>query len=283
MSGLVDVFFGKGGADSASTPDYSRLLDESKKTDEIAAGMGDRQLVVNEQLNKDNQAVSDQATASQLGGMQTAMQAAKDNYQVFNTDGRAVQGAMRDAAMGVINPNEQRVRDEAAGTAVADARRGVTSNANMLFRQGLRYGFSPQKMASMGGDQSAAAGLAEVTAANSARTQAGQQYFDKLGSTYKTYADLNNSIPGQVSAGTQAGTAAVGNKLNTNQFYREGIKLGNDTTLTGRSLYQQGLGSVLNSQTSAYGDGLQANTAARGQNMDVIGTLAGAGAKIKWG
>lgn len=163
---------------------------------------------------------------------------------------------------------KQRQLDEAAGTAIADARSGTTQQQNQLIRQGLRYGWSPAKIASMG--TSAAMGNARtmVSAANQARTQADAKRTAKLGDVYNTYAGLGSNAPAFYQAGTQAGNSAVNNQNQTSAQYINGMSSGNQTIMQGQGIRAQGLGSVLSSQSAMGSVGGTDNTGA------VIGGVA---------
>ena len=229
---------------------------------------------------------------AQAAAAQTEFAQGKKNLELYDTEGRALQQTLRDDAMGIITPEKQALMDQAAGTAIADARTGTTQQQNMIMRQGARYGFSADKFASMGADAAAANAQLQVAGANAGRVQAGDKFTANVNNAYKTYADLQTSGANLINSGTNATTAAATTNNQTAAQYINGLTAGNNTIQTGQGQRISGLGAVLNSHTSAYGADASArsgvtntNTNANSSmynaqsnaNAEVMGTIMGAG------
>ena len=261
---------GKGS--SPPPPDYRPMAEASKETAEIAATLGREQLSENRRQFDANSSVSAPLIAKQGLIMDQSIAQADDYFNYMKSAQRPVEEAINKEAM--ASGSDQR-QAEAADRAVADARSGATSSANMIARQGLRYGFSPDRMAALAGDMSASQGLAEATAANSARTAEKNLGFARKLDAAGLYRGLPGASTAAYGVASGAGSAGVGSQVGVSNQYTQGINAGNNTIMSGRSLYQQGLGNILSAQTSVYGSGQAAQTARNGQMMDLIGTGAG--------
>lgn len=264
MSGLVDSIFGG----SSKAPDYGPMAAASEESARIGAELGREQLAENKRQYENNMAVAKPIIDAQGKQMQLAYDQGKATFDAYQTEGRPLQQAMRDDAMGITSEAKQRVMDEAANTAVADARAGTTQQMNQLARTGMRYGWSPAKIAAMGASGGTQGAALQVAAANGARTQAGDKYYAKMGDTFNTYSGMASQAPSFYGAGTQAGSSAVSNQNGTSGQYISGMTSGNGTIMQGQQQRIGGLGSLISTQASA-------SSAARGQNMDMFGTGAG--------
>ena len=202
-----------------------------------------------------------------LADRRTALES--KGFEESSADNSAASGYMAQVAAA----SKQRQMDEAAGTAVADARAGTNQQMNQLIRQGLRMGWSPAKLAARGGQAATMGAQGQVAAANQARTQADAKRTAKLGDVYNTYAGLGSSAPTFYNAATGAGNQASGSQLGMSGQYMQGIGQGNGTIMQGQGMKVQGLGSILNSQTSAY-------NASMNQGDGGMGAMIGAGGSI---
>lgn len=189
------------------------------------------------------------------------------------SEGSADTSAANDYMSQVASQAKQRQMDEAAGTAIADSRAGSNQQMNQLLRQGLRMGWSPAKLAAMGGQAAMMGAQSQTAAANAGRTQADTRRTAKLGDVYNTYAGLGSSAPSFYGAGTQAGSAASNSQLGMSGQYMQGIGQGNGTIMQGQGMKMQGLGNILNSQTSIY-------NSSQSQGDGGMGALIGAGGSI---
>lgn len=79
---------------------------------------------------------------------------------------RAAQGA----GDGIVYDQNTGEIERGVGTAVADARSGYASSINQALRQGMRYGYSPARLAAMAGASAVGNASQVAAAANAART-----------------------------------------------------------------------------------------------------------------
>jgi hypothetical protein len=164
----------------------------------------------------------------------------------------------------------QRLEENAAAQAMADSRAGTTQQANMIARQGLRYGFSPQKMSAMSDAAVVANASNQAAAANSARTQQKAINWGKRSDVSNSVKGLPGTSQNAYSLANQSGNSAVGNQNQTAAQYINGMNAGTGTIMQGQQAKMTGLGSILNSQTSSYNAGIS------NQESSPWGSLIGA-------
>lgn len=276
MSGLVNAVFGGGGS-TAPAPDYTPMANASAEAARLGAELGNKQLDENKRQYENNMAVAKPIIDAQGKQMQLAYDQGKSSFDAYQNEGRPLQQALRDDAMGIVSPTQQRLMDEAADKAVADSRVGTTQQMGQLARTGMRYGWSPERMASTGTALANQNAQATVAAANAGRTQASNTFRAKLGDTFNTYTGMASNAPAFYSAGTNSGNSAVSNATGVSGQFMNGMSAGNNTIMSGKSTQIGGLGSILNSQTSGYTAGMSQQTAMRDQNLDLVGTMFGMG------
>jgi hypothetical protein len=139
-----------------------------------------------------------------------------------------------------------------ANAAMADARQGTTAMQNQLARQGLRYGWSPAKMAAMAGSAANSQGLGLATAANTAREKEKLIQYGKKMDVAGLGKGLAGASQGAYGLANQSGNSAVNNQMAPGAQYMNGMAQGASTIGQGRTLYQSGLNSILGAQTSIY-------------------------------
>lgn len=241
--------------------------------------------------------------AVKLGLTATERQKAQEAAarQVINDKSTALEQRIGETDTQVYNRYANDIEAE-AGQAVADSRAGFTNAINMAARQGLRYGFSPERLAAMASSQSVQQAAQQAAAANQTRKAATQtmygrgvsaaqqgltgvqqnramtqqdealRYAKKL-DTAGLYRGLPGASQGAYSTAIQAGNSAVNNQMQPSSLYMQGINQGNQTQLAGQQMKIQGLGNILNSQTSI----ANANSGGDSGLWGALGTVAGAG------
>lgn len=166
-----------------------------------------------------------------------------------------------------------------AGQAVADSRAGFTNSINNAARQGLRYGFSPAKLAAMASGQSVQQAGVQAGAANRTRKAAVETMYgrgvnaaqqgltglttnrnlkiqDNAIATAKKqdvaglYRNLPSASQGSYNLATNAGNSAVGNQNTTSNQYMQGVNQGNNIIMDGQKTQVSGLGQMVGAQTS---------------------------------
>lgn len=262
-----DPFGGKD--DSADVPDYGPVADASVSAAQISERLGNAQLAENARQYDQNYTSLKPVVDASVRLQEQAYEQGNKNYEALDSEGRPIQRQMRDYALGAgLSDAHQAQVDEAANKALADARAGNTQQANMIARQGLRYGWSPEKMAAMEGQLATGNTQSQVAAANAARTNERDKIFGRMGDVYNTYAGLGSQAPAFYNAGSAAGGTASNVALGTSGQYLNGMTAGNNTTMAGQGLKMSGLGSVMNAQANVYG-------ASQGGGSPLMG-LAGA-------
>jgi hypothetical protein len=187
-----------------------------------------------------------------------------------------------------------------AGQAVADSRAGYTNSVNSAIRQGIRYGFSPNKLLTNANAQAVQQAGMQAGAANQTRKSATQTMYgrgvgqvseelkgitadrnfkiqDSAIATAKKqdvaglYRNLPAASQGSYSLATNAGNSAVNNQNQTSNQYMQGINQGNALIMEGQKTAVQGLGSMVNSQVG-YANSGDSSSAVWG----ALGTVGGA-------
>lgn len=273
------ILWGGGKGDSPPPPDYTPLAEASDKAADVAQQLGNRQMDQAQQQFDRELAVAQPVIDAQTKLEQQAYDQGNQNYQAFLTEGRPIQKTLAQIANGEVPAADQALQDQAAGQAIADTRAGTTQQMNQLVRTGARYGMTPAALAAIGNQGAVAEASASAANANAARTQAANQYYARLGDVYNTYAGEASQAPNFYSAGTQAGNSAVTNSNGVGAGLASGTAQGAATITGGQGQRLSGLGSILNSQTSSYNAGIQAN--AGGDTLG--GVLGGLGGIAKGG
>ena len=264
------------GKKSPPPPDYKPVAAASQESAKLGLELGREQLAENRRQFEETQQISRPIINSQARLQDQAYEQGTSNFETFRNEGRPLQELLRDEAQDIKNPNSTRLEEEAANDAISDSRAGTTQQQNQFFRQGARYGYSPQQLATKGGTANALNAATQVSAANAGRSGASDKYYGRLGDVFNTYAGLGSSAPAFYQAGTQAGSSAIANRNQTAATYLNGINAGNSTIQTGQSQRLGGLGSVLSNQTSASNSASASNGAATGAAIGGVVTIAAA-------
>jgi len=185
--------------------------------------------------------------------------------------------------------------DAETDMAVADSRNGFTNSINMAAREGLRYGFSPDRLAAQVGTQSTAQAAKTASAANTTRKAATDVMYGRgvgesgqllTGGTadrnYKIQDDSINTakkldIAGLYRGVTGASQGAYGLSLNAgNSAVQNNAQAGNTQaaqTAAGINTIQQGINSKINGLSSIMGSQTSIYNANAGNGDALLGTL----------
>lgn len=248
--GLRDIF---GGGDSPAAPDYTPVAQASKESAEIMAKLGREQLDESRRQYEKNMEVAAPVVEAQQKIMAETARQGKDYYDYNTSTFRPLEQQMvADAAK---EGTDARV-EEAASEAIADARTGQTQATNQAIRQGMRYGYSPAKMAKMVGMQSTANASAVAGAATGARAKQRNLGWARRLDAAGLGRGLPGSSTGAYSVATGAGNSAVGNQMAPGGQLLNGMATGANITGQGRGMLQNGLTSIAGMQTSNYNNAL---------------------------
>lgn len=159
------------------------------------------------------------------------------------------------------------------GRAVADARAGQTKDMNSLIRQGMRYGYSPTKMAAASSSASGARAGQIASAANTARLAGIDRARSDLGLSYQMRNATNNA---RVSGLTnnRAMRLDEGNMGLTKASVGRNLRLQDSSTAWGKKLDVAGLyRGMPGASTGAYSVATGAGNSAVGNTMAPGGQL----------
>lgn len=226
------------------------MANASEAAARIGAEQGDRVLAESARQYDRNMAVAQPILDSQAAMMKSAQEQGDEYYSYWKTKARPVEDALNADAMASGSAAAQ---EEAAAKAAADARLGTTQQANMVARQGLRYGWSPAKMAAAAGT------LAGSNASTIAGAMTGAREREKLTGTAKKldvaglYRGMPGASTGAYGAATAAGNSAVGNSVAVGNGMTNGAIAAGGLNMQGQTARISGLNGILNAQTSVYG------------------------------
>lgn len=243
------ILYGGGKGDTPDAPDYTPLATASKESAEIAAQLGREQLAENTRQYEKNMEVAQPIIDAQKAIMDQSIAQGNDYYEYMKSQQRPVEQALNAEAMAAGTEAKQQ---EAADRAEADSMRGLTKAANIIARQGIRYGLAPSAIKSRAGALSATAASGIASATGAAREQEKNVGYAKKLDVSGLYRGLPGASQGAYSVANNAGNSAVGNQNQTSAQYLNGMAAGTGTIMQGQQQRLSGLGSILNSQTSIY-------------------------------
>jgi hypothetical protein len=273
-------FHGGGGkGDSPDPPDYTPVAAASEEAARISAAQADRVLAESTRQYDRNLEVAQPIIDAQTGMMKSAQKQGDEYYDYWKTKARPVEDALNADAMASGGVAAQ---EDAAGKAAADARRGTTQQANMIARQGLRYGYSPAKMAAMAGSQAGANASLISSVMTGARDKEKQLGFAKKMDVAGIYRGMPGASAGAYGAATNAGNSAVGNSVNVGNGMTNGAIAAGGLTMQGQGQRIQGLNGILNAQTSIYNSGQNNQGSGFGSMISGLGSLGMAAGGMGW-
>jgi len=265
--------FGGNDAPAQAAPDYGPMAAASAESARLGKELGDAQIAESRRQYDNNMLVSKPVVDAQLGLMnQTRTQGDEDRTYNLSTFRPLEQRMVSDA-----NRESSDARaEEAAATAMADVRTGQTQQANMMARQGLRYGYSPAKMAAMAGQMAGSNASAVAGAATGARNNQRNLGWARSMDAAGLGRNLTGASQGAYGITVNAGNAAMGNQMDPGGALMAGMNQGAATTMGGQSQRIQGLGAGLSAQQSGY----NASMTNKDQGGGGMGALLGAGATL---
>lgn len=243
------MYFLDMGSDPAPAPDYTPVAQASKEAAEVAAAQSDRVLAESKRQYDRNMEVAQPIIDAQAGMMKSAQEQGDEYYAYWKAKARPVEDALNAEAMAA---GSEAAQNEAAGKAIADTRAGTTQQANMILRQGIRYGYSPAKMAAMSGAMAGSNASAIAAAGTRARDQERQLGFAKKMDVSGLYRGMPGASQGAYSAANNSGNSAVGNSVNVGQGMTNGAIAAAGIANQGQATRLSGLNGILSAQTSAY-------------------------------
>ena len=258
------------GSKGAPPPDYTPLANASKEAAQIQAGLGREQLAFAREQYDRSAPILERIANQQMAAQDEQMAQARDYYDYQRDTYRPLErGLVADAQ----RFNTEAYRNDLAAKAAADTGVAFGQSQAMNRRAMAAMGANPNSGRFAGMQQ--ASGLAQAATRANAMTGARMQA-DQMGYARKLdAAGLGRGLAGASSAAyggaTNAGSQAGLNAQSAGQNYMGNMATGAGTIANGQNMQIQGLGNVLNNQTSSY-----INT--QGSLLGDIGAIAGAGA-----
>lgn len=262
------------GGDAPPAPDYTPVAQASEESARIAAEQGDRVLAESKRQYDLNMEVAKPIVDAQTRIMEETERQGKDYYDYMVSRQRPVEDALNADAMAAGSDAKA---EEMAGKAMADVRQGTTGMQNQLIRQGLRYGYSPAKLAAMAGTMAGQQGLSVASAANTARQKEKDLGYAKKMDVAGLYRGLPGASQGAYSVATNAGNSATANQNAPGNALIAGMGTAGNMTIAGQGQRLSGLSSILNAQTSIFNNS-QSNDGLGGMLAGLGGIGQGLGA-----
>lgn len=277
------------GGDAPPAPDYTPVAQASEESARIAAEQADRVLAESQRQYDLNMEVAKPIVDAQTRIMEETERQGKDYYDYMVSRQRPVEDALNADAMAAGSDAKA---EEMAGKAMADVRQGTTGMQNQLIRQGLRYGYSPAKLAAMAGTMAGQQGLSVASAANTARQKEKDLGYAKKMDVAGLYRGLPGASQGAYSVATNAGNSATANQNAPGNALIAGMGTAGNMTIAGQGQKLSGLSSILNAQTSIFNNsqsndglgGMLAGLGGIGQGlgaMKTAGFFAGSDRRLK--
>lgn len=264
---------GGGKGSSPAAPDYSQVAAASEKAAALGKELGDAQLAEAKRQYDRTMEVATPVIDSQLGLMKQSKEQGDDYYKYMQENFRPLEKGMVETA----NREGSDARlEEMAAQAAADTRRGQAGQANMMARQGLRYGYSPAKMAMMAGQMAGSNASAVAGAVTGARNQQRNVGWARQMDAAGLGRNLSGASLGAYGLSNNSGNSAVANSMAPGGMLMSGMAQGAGMQQTGMGQQMSGLQGILSAQTSAYNTAVNADS--RG-GLDIGGLMAG-GAKL---
>ena len=305
-------------ASAPPPPDYKPMAEASAEAAQLGHELGGRQLDEAKRQYDANMAAAKPIIESQLKTAEQTAAQGQDYYEYMKSAQRPVEAAINARALegesaesiaerGLISGGSAALQrdprygaeiEAEAGQAGADQLSGYSRALNIAARQGMRYGYSPAKLAAAASSQAGAQASQIAGATNQARTAATERArgLVSAGRNLRTqeestnfarkldaaglYRGLPGASQGAYSVGINAGNSAMSNQMAPGSQYMQGMGQGINTQMQGANAKMQGAGTILGSQQQ-YGEMVgEINAANAGAFNQTIGTAVGVGTGI---
>jgi hypothetical protein len=260
------------GKKSTKAPDYTELANASREAIALGRELGTRQLDFAEQQYNEMRPLLTGIAESQIAAQDQQLAQAEDYYDYQVETFRPLErGLVADAQ----EFSTQSYRDRMAGDAAAAAGRAFSNTQEALSRSDAARGLNPNSPAARAARQQASLGLAaqRANAMTSADNRAEQMGWARR----MDAAGLGRGLAGASAAAYQgsvgAGNAGAGTYQQPGQGYMAGMGQGAGTMMGGYQTGMRGLQGIVDSQTSVYNTGVNAQG-------EMYGALLGAGGNM---
>ena len=260
------------GGKSQPAPDYSAMAAASKEAAATAERLGNRQLDFSEKQYNEMLPIAQKVAQSQIDAQAQQMAQGKEYYDYWkNTYQPLEKGLVADAE----RFSTEGYREGLARDAAAAAGKAFGINEQAMARASAARGVNPNSGAALAMQNQNMLGLSagRAQAMTGARQQAEQMGWARRLDVTGLGRGLSGASTAAYSGATGAGTAGMGTSMAPGSAYSADMARGAGTIMAGQGMNVQGMGNVLNAQTSAYNTGVSAE----GQ---MWGALLGAGATV---
>jgi hypothetical protein len=269
---------GGGKGDSPPPPDYTPMAQASTEAAQIAADVREQELAENRRQYDQNMAVAQPVIKLQTELMEQSKAQGDDYYNYNKETFRPIEQELADEAKSgtsryETNAGVKAAVEREASRAAADVAR-ASSNADAQSNRAMAaMGVNPNsgRFASMNVGKGLALAASKAAAQTGAREKGVAMDYAKRLDVTGLGRGLPGASQGAYGVALNAGNSAVGNQNGTGAGYMSGIHAANQTLMQGQGLKIQGLGGILNSQTSMYNAGM----AASGQESAGMGAAVG--------
>jgi hypothetical protein len=260
------------GGKSAPAPDYAPLGNASKEAAQIMGGLGREQLAfARQQYGEISPYLRDIATQQQAAQNQQ-MRQAQDYYDYQTSTFRPVERGLVQQAQEF---NTEDYRNQLASKAAADAGRAFGQTQAATQRAMGSMGVNPNsgRFAGLQNQNAVALAAQKAGAMTGTRQQAEQMGFARQLDVTGLGRGLSGASSAAYQGATGAGSAAGNSYMGAGNQFMGGMTAAGNTMGQGFNIQNQGLSSILGSQTSVY------NQAQNAQG-ELIGSVLGAGGTL---
>lgn len=254
--------------------DYSGVAAASAGANAISEKLGTAQLDEAKRQYDLNYATAKPIIDAQTGLMNQTMQQGDEYFNYWKDNAQPVENALNAQAMQAADPA---YAEEMASLAMSDARQGTTAMQNQMIRQGLRYGYSPAKLAQMAGSMAVQQGLGLASAANQARQKQKDLGYAKQMDVAGLYRGMPGASQGAYGLALNSGNSAVNNQMQPGNSLMTGMAQGTGTIQNGLGMQINGLLGAANGQQAYYNAMAQNSGGGLGALLGAAGQIGAAG------
>jgi hypothetical protein len=261
------------GGKSSAPPDYSAMAAATERGIATAERLGNRQMDFAQRQYEEMKPLAERVANQQIAAQDELMRQGRDYYDYQRQTFRPLeQGLVAQAQQ----YNTEGNRAQLAAQASADAANAFQSAQGVTSRDMARRGINASSGAALMMRNQNALGLAGLTAgaATNARRQAEQTGFARSLDVTGLGRGLAGASLGAYGGASGAGTAGLGSAMSAGNQYGSAFGQGAGYSLAGAQMGLTGQGNILNSQTSAYNTGVNAQG-------EMFGSLLGAAAAFR--
>jgi hypothetical protein len=235
----------------AQAPDTGPMAAASEESARIMAGLGQQQLDFSKLQYAENKPLMDRIVNSQMAMQDEQLAQGRDYYSYMKDTYRPLEQEMVDKARSY---NTEANREQMAQQAAADAGLAFQNTKAASARSMASMGVNPNSGRYAGAEAASNLGLSamKANAMTGTRRQAEGLGDAKMMDAIGMGRGLPGASSGAYSAALGAGNAAGQNSQMAGNQYMQGLGQAAGTYNMGFQNQMQGLGSILNAQTSIY-------------------------------